>query len=222
MRLMGARIPESKKSMIIQKWLSGMNRDRIAAECGLSGGAVSSIIANWRDLIGFDLADQLREISIALRKRSLTPVECATALRFINIMENLGVNEDAFESFISEVYTRSVGIGLDPKHISGYLAELVAFWSAGGEEEQVCVGPREPEERPVIRTFSQIPRYFATLKEEKIYLENQILKLSAEVRDLNDKKSKDEHQLEKSLRDNAVTAQHLNWYSEVEAELHRS
>lgn len=44
---MGARIPQSKKSMVIQKWLAGIATDRIAAECGVSGDAVSGIIAYW-------------------------------------------------------------------------------------------------------------------------------------------------------------------------------
>jgi hypothetical protein len=90
MQVMGARIQEARKSLVIQKWLTGIARDRLAAECGISGGAVSTIIANWRASIGFDLTDQLMEISIALRKRSMTPLECAAALRLVNIMTNIG------------------------------------------------------------------------------------------------------------------------------------
>ena len=67
---MGARIPQTTKSLVIQKWLSAIPRDRIADECGISGGAVSGIIDDWRSMVGSDLADQLREVAIALRKRT--------------------------------------------------------------------------------------------------------------------------------------------------------
>jgi ribosomal protein S10 len=110
--------------------MSAVPRDTIAQEYGLSEGSVSGIIADWRMKVGSDLADQLRELAIALRKRSLRPVECATALRIVNILDRLGVNDDSLENFISETYSRCIEIGLDPKIISTYLAELVTFWPA--------------------------------------------------------------------------------------------
>jgi hypothetical protein len=231
---MGARIPQIRKSQVIQKWLSGIPRDRIAAECGMSGGAVSGIIDDWRAMVGAHLADQLRELAIALRKRSLTPAECATALRFVNIMSNLGVNEEALEYFISEIYARSAAIGLGLEQISRYIAELVDFWSARGvsvgeeEEEQQGIGEgdgrgggRRGLGSVAIRYFSEIPGYIAGLKEEKVQLESQIQQIRSEVRGLNNKKFEAELQLQEMLRNNAITAQHLDWYSEVKAELQR-
>lgn len=65
---MGARIPLSTKSQVIQKWMAAIPRDIIAVECGLSGGAVSGIVADWRSTVGVDFVDQLRIVAKALRK----------------------------------------------------------------------------------------------------------------------------------------------------------
>jgi hypothetical protein len=222
--IMGARIPLSTKSQVIQKWMAAIPRDIIAVECGLSGGAVR------RSTVGVDLVDQLRDVAKALRKRSLTPVECATALRLISMMNRLGVNDESLEYFISEIYTKGVDIGLDPKLISAYLSELVDFWSAREvrREEELArterknIGVNANQERQVYKPFSEILIHISKLREEKTHLESEIYKLRAEVEDLNNKKSKSAHQLEIRLHDDATTAQELKWYSEVKSELRRS
>jgi hypothetical protein len=43
---MGARIPLSTKSQVIQKWMAAIPRAIIAVERGLNGGAVSGIVAD--------------------------------------------------------------------------------------------------------------------------------------------------------------------------------
>ena len=224
---MGARIPPSTKSVVIQKWMSAVPRDTIAQENGLSEGSVSGIIADWRLMVGSDLADQLRELAIALRKRSLKPVECATALRIVNIMERLGVNDDSLENFISEIYLRCIEIGLDPKIISTYLAELVTFWPAriGNKEEMVGLkqekieGYADREDSLVYGPFSEILSYIRKLKEEKVQLESEVYNLRTDVMNLNSKKTEAETQLKKRLDENQITEKHLNWYVDVKSEL---
>ena len=41
---MPAKLPESLKSGVVQQWLKGIERDKLAAELGLSGGAVTNIV----------------------------------------------------------------------------------------------------------------------------------------------------------------------------------
>jgi len=227
---MGARIPPSTKSLVIQKWMSAVPRDTIAQENDLSEGSVSGIIADWRLMVGTDLADQLRELAIALRKRSLKPMECATALRIVNIMDRLGVNDDSLENFISEIYSRCIEIGLDPKIISRYLAELVTFWPAriGSKEEMVGLkqekieGYADREDGLVYGPFSEILSYIRKLKEEKVQLESEGYKLRTDLMNLNSKKTEAETQLKKRLDENQITEKHLNWYVEVKSELKES
>ena len=224
---MGSRIRPSTKTNIIQKWISAVPRDRIAIECALSGAAVSGIVADWRLMVGADLADQLRELAIALKKRSMTPVESATALRLVNMMSNIGINDDSLEYFISEIYSRCIEIGLDPKIISTYLAELVTFWPAriGGKEERVGLkqekieGYADREDGLVYGPFSEILSYIRKLKEEKVQLESEVYKLRTDVMNLNSKKTEAETQLKKRIDENQITEKHLNWYVGVKSEL---
>jgi hypothetical protein len=224
---MGFRIRPSTKSEVIQKWISAVPRDRIATECGLSGAAVSGIVADWRLMVGADLADQLRELAIALKRRSMTPVESATALRLVNMMSSLGINDEFLEYFISEIYLRCIEIGLDPKIISTYLAELVTFWPAriGSKEEMVGLkqekfeGYADREDGLVYGPFSEILSYIRKLKEEKVQLESEVYKLRTDVMNLNSKKTEAETQLKKRLDENQITEKHLNWYVDVKSEL---
>ena len=50
---MPSRIPDSMKSLVIQQWLRGARRDTIAVDNGISAGAVTSIVNEWRGAIGF-------------------------------------------------------------------------------------------------------------------------------------------------------------------------
>ena len=65
---MPSRLPENYKSLVIQAWLSGEQRDKIAADNGISAGSVTNIVNEWRAALGFPTADALRELGVTLRK----------------------------------------------------------------------------------------------------------------------------------------------------------
>lgn len=65
---MPAKLPSPLKSQVIQKWLEGQPRNDIAAENGLSSGAVTNIVNEWKRSLGFALADELRELALAIKK----------------------------------------------------------------------------------------------------------------------------------------------------------
>jgi hypothetical protein len=46
--VMKPQIPNETKSLVIQRWLQGVSRDTIAANNGLSAGAVTNIVNEWR------------------------------------------------------------------------------------------------------------------------------------------------------------------------------
>jgi DNA-directed RNA polymerase specialized sigma24 family protein len=62
------KLPEHVKSSVIQQWLQGKTRDSIAIDTGLSAGAVTNIINEWRKGLGYPLADELRELATTLKK----------------------------------------------------------------------------------------------------------------------------------------------------------
>lgn len=46
------KLPDSIRSLVIQQWLQGSPRDTIAANNGLSTGAVTGIVNDWRQTLG--------------------------------------------------------------------------------------------------------------------------------------------------------------------------
>src|SRR5947208_12009951 len=124
---MPSKIPDATKSLVIQQWLQGTPRDKIAAENGLSAGAVTNIIFEWKQALGFPVADALRELAVTLNKVGINAAQCALGFRIAAIMLNIGVKEDNFESFIVDIYTRCNNLGLTPENISLYIQDLLEF-----------------------------------------------------------------------------------------------
>ena len=77
---MPTKLPDNLKSLVIQEWLKGAQRDKIAGDNGLSAGAVTNIVNEWRHALGFSATDGLRELAVTLRKIGITAGECALVL----------------------------------------------------------------------------------------------------------------------------------------------
>jgi len=62
------RIGEDVKSGVVYEWLQGSSRDKIARIYNISTGGVTNIINEWRNNIGAYIAEDLRELSVSLKK----------------------------------------------------------------------------------------------------------------------------------------------------------
>ena len=83
--------PEHIKSAVIDAWMMGKTRDKIASEFNISTGSVSNIIEQWQNRIGVFDANNLRELGLALKKAGITPVQCVDGLRITNIINQLAL-----------------------------------------------------------------------------------------------------------------------------------
>ena len=155
---MPTRISDAFKSAVIQQWLEGIARDTIAANNDLSGGGVTNIINEWKQGLGSSVADDLRELAVALKKIGITPAQCALGSRVTKIMINLGVKENGFEAFILDTYNRCKDLGLTPENIAFHLKDLLDFSTT------------------YAIPFSQIPKYVKQKADEKQKLEEEIKK----------------------------------------------
>ena len=109
---MPGKLPDNFKSLVIQDWLSGIPRDKIAENNGISAGAVTRLVEDWRHALGLSTANELRELAVTLRKIGITPAKCAVGSRIVMMMNRLGVVQDNFESFMNEIYDKCNAIGL--------------------------------------------------------------------------------------------------------------
>jgi hypothetical protein len=196
---MPSRLPDNYKSLVIQAWLNGEQRDKIAGDYGLSAGSVTNIVNEWRAALGFPTADGLRELAVTLRRIGITAAQCALGFRIATIMLRLGVKEERFESFISDIYNRCKDIGLSPQNIALHLADLLEFSKTV--------------------PLSDIPAYLKEKTEEKGKLEEKIENLDVVIELLQDEASDAQSRRDKALQDEQMTSSELKWYTDLKAEL---
>ena len=196
---MPSKLPDTVKTLVIQQWLKGEQRDKIAGDNDLSAGAVTNIVNEWRQSLGFYLADQLRDFAVTLKKVGITPVQCATGFRIAMSMNRLGIKEDSFESFMSEVYQRCKNLELTPENIASFLTDLLEFSKSV--------------------PFSKMTNYMQQKTDEKKKLEQEIENLEDDVGILQMEKGDFQALRDAALEDMKLTKDELQAYSSHKAEL---
>jgi hypothetical protein len=192
-------IPSDIKLGVIYEWLRGNSRDKIAAIYNISTGAATNIINEWRNNVGAYIAEDLRELSISLKKANITPIQCSIGFRVAKIMERLGITEDQFESFMSDVYDRCQKLELGPDQIEKYLTETINL--------SKIVFP------------SQIPHYINTKKTEIEQLEKQIANKHETISKLNKEISILEGNQKSLIENNNLTLHAIKWHRDIKKEL---
>jgi hypothetical protein len=91
---MPSRLSDNDKSLVIQEWLNGEQRDKIAGDNGLGAGSVTNIVNEWRAALGSPTADALRDLAVTLRRVGITAAQCALGFRIATLMLRIGVKEE--------------------------------------------------------------------------------------------------------------------------------
>jgi hypothetical protein len=196
---MPSKLPDHMKSLVIQQWLQGEPRDKIPGDNGLSAGGVTNIINEWRRDLNFTMADALRDLALTLKRIGITPAQCATGFRVAMMMNRLGVKEDAYESFMRDIYNHCEKVGLTPESIVSYLTDLLDFSKT--------------------TPFSQMPNFIQQKTAEKEKLEQEIKNLKDQIVVLRSQKSEFEQLRDGTLQDMKITKDQLNYYSSLKMEL---
>ena len=187
------------RSGVVRYWLNGYSRDEIASKFIISTGAVTNIVNEWRNNIGRLVADDLRELSLSLKKAQISPLECATGLRIGKMMQKFGINEKQFEYFMTEIYTKCQILEIAPEQIGVYLSETINL--------SKIVFP------------SQIPNYINTKKTEIEQLEKQIEKRHEIISELNNKISNLEEKQKALIEHTNTSLDAIRWYKDIKKEL---
>jgi len=192
---MQPRVTQITKSLVIEDWLRGLSRDRIADKHGLSTGTVTNIIREWSAGLEEAVAAELREFALALRKLGLTAPRCAVGARVAQMMSKIGLDEDDFYSFMSQTYDSCIKLGLQPERLSHDLKLLTDL----------------SETIP----WDEIPAH----------IEKQIArkeKLEKEIQTLESVASEAKTRLDMALEHEAVTMKILNEYSDFRKEMNKN
>jgi hypothetical protein len=187
------------KSGVVYEWLRGRSRDNIAGLYNISTGGVTNIINEWRNNIGAYKAEDLRELSISLKKANITPIQCSIGFRVAKIMQKLGITEEQFQSFMSDVYDRCQKLELGPDQIEKYLIETINI--------SKIVFP------------SQIPNYISMKKIELGELEKQIENKQETISELNKEISNLEEKQKGLIETYKISVDGINWYRDIKKEL---
>jgi hypothetical protein len=195
------RHPESIKSAVIQQWLEGKSRDLIAADTGLSTGAATNIIDEWRQNLGIPLANDLRELAVTLKKVGISANQCALGFRIAIILMKCGVGDNEFLSFISQIYDNCKKLDLSPEKIISYLKDLPQF------SENM--------------SLSKISEYIEQKANEKRSLEKDIENMRTQIQTLEQEKSYSEELRDNAVQNEKMTTADLHWYSNLKTELNK-
>ena|SRR5919199_1701071 len=91
---MPAPIDEIVKRRVVQLWLSGEARDKIAIDNNIGSGTVSIIVDDYKTrLDNFDL-DSFRQLTVEAKKRGMTTSDLASFFRLYNFFRSSGVKEN--------------------------------------------------------------------------------------------------------------------------------
>ena len=104
-------IEETIKRRVIQQWLSGESRDKIAADNNIGAGTVSAIIDDYKTGLDHVDLDSFRELMIEARKRSITSSDLASHFRLFNYLVKSGAAEQEVESFVTNVNSGYIPLG---------------------------------------------------------------------------------------------------------------
>ena len=191
----------------------GYPRNAIAIECGVSNGAVTSIVDEWRRSTGPQLAILIREIGVTLRKLGMSPAQCVIGLRIVKLAERIGLDENSLESYISETYTKCQDLGVSPIHITKYADELVSLLEEDGIHGQ------QQKQQPQEVTMWKIDALFKRRKQTKLKLDEELGRLESKLRELQHETAESQTALQGLLEATRNIESVLNWNSNMRAQL---
>jgi hypothetical protein len=153
------------KQRVIEGWFRGLKRDDIANEQGIATGTVTNVIRQWvADFDLGDIADAMRYFAVTFRNLKLTIPQCALGARNVNMMKNLGIDENDFDEYISKTYKFLKELGLGPEKMAHTVKQM--------------------EDLAGTMTIAQIPQYISELEQKKKQLSEDIEKLRVNELDM--------------------------------------
>jgi hypothetical protein len=104
---MPSPIDELVRRRVIEQWINGFPRDKIASDLQIAAGTVSNIISEFKIGLESSEFDSIRQLALEIRKQQLNWSDLASHFRLSNFIKS-GASEEKVESFITNVGTGDV------------------------------------------------------------------------------------------------------------------
>jgi hypothetical protein len=199
------KISEMLRWAVVEKWMLGYLRSEIASECGISTGAVSSIVDDWRRSTGLELATLIRDLGMTLRRLGISPAQCATGLRIKNLIERMGLDENSIESYLSEVFPKCQELGVNPNYIAKYIGSLISLLDQQHEALSI----------------QEIDSILEKRKQTNNDLEEETKRLDSRLQELHTATSFSERNLEELAEKKESLESDFNWSANLRNELEK-
>ena len=120
---MVAKIPLSIKIKVLNEWLQGTTRIKIARDNDISVGTVTDIHqqASNKDIPDIDL---LRKLALMLKKEDLDVNHFASAVRLKKVLDRIGLPEDKIELLLEEINVHCFKREMEEKELLSKLDEI--------------------------------------------------------------------------------------------------
>jgi hypothetical protein len=103
---MPSAIDEIIRRRVIQQWISGIPRDKIALENNIGCGTVSSIVSDFKkDVQNSEDLDSVRQFVVDVKKQGFSLSNLPAHIRLHNFFIESGVTEEEIESFIDRIHS---------------------------------------------------------------------------------------------------------------------
>jgi len=121
---MPASIHPDIKNEVINEWLAGMPRDRIAKQKTIGTGTVSLIVRDWRQGLFDKDIEPVRELTKQIRNQNISLVECSDAARLVNRVKRLGGKINGIDKLLTGIQSECISRGLPAEKICQLLIQL--------------------------------------------------------------------------------------------------
>lgn len=170
-----AKISEMLWWAVAEKCMLG-HLSEIASEYGISTGAVSSIVDDWRRSIGLELAIFIRNIGVTLHKLGMSQAQCATRFRISKFVERMG----SWRKLNWIILVRSLP-RLSRSRYKSKPHRKVHWWFSLFRKAEVARSKRQYHYRKSIESSEKKTQTKIELEEETKQLESMVEGLRAEM-----------------------------------------
>jgi len=117
---MPSPINELVRRRVIEHWINGFPRDKIASDLQIGAGTVSSIVSDFKRNLQASDIDSARELAVEAKKQGLSVSDLAHHIRLRNFFIKSGAAEEKIESFIDNI----ISCNLPPEKVVELVYQL--------------------------------------------------------------------------------------------------